>query len=226
MEPKPKSLTLRIVRLIAGVVVLLAGAAGCGSGNTPSSSSTTTSAAKQPATFAETVTLQPISGTVLVEVPGAGGSFERLASVRQVPVGTVVNATAGHVRLTVATPAPTHLRTGEFHGGIFAIEQPRADGGLAMLHLHDNLSRRTACRTTNGRQSQRILGLLRGTASGGFQTVGKFSAATVRGTEWGVRDRCDGTFTVVQEGEVVVVDFRTQKSVVLRTGQTFLAQAG
>jgi hypothetical protein len=217
---------MRVVRLGAGGLLLLVGQAGCGSAQSASGPAL---AAKPAATFAETVTLAPVSGTVTVEVPrnggSAGGSFAPLSSAREVPLGTVVNATAGKVRLTVATATPSQLRTGDFHGGIFEIGQPRAENGLAVLTIHDNLSRRTACRTTSGHLSQRILGLLRGTASSGFETVGKYSAATVRGTEWGVRDRCDGTFTVVQEGAVVVRDFRLRKNIDLRTGQTFLAGA-
>jgi hypothetical protein len=71
----------------------------------------------------------------------------------------------------------------------------------------------------------RILGLLRGTAKGRFRTVGRFSAATVRGTNWGVRDRCDGTLTVVRSGVVVVTDFRLHRSVIVRAGHTYLAKA-
>ena len=73
--------------------------------------------------------------------------------------------------------------------------------------------------------SQRILGLLRGSAKGRFRTTGRFSAATVRGTNWGVRDRCDGTLTVVRTGVVVVTDFRLHRSVIVHAGQTYLAKA-
>ena len=55
--------------------------------------------------------------------------------------------------------------------------------------------------------------------------MGRFSAATVLGTNWGVRDRCDGTLTVVREGVVSVRDFVQHKTVVVRTGQTYLAKA-
>ncbi|HUA06882.1 MAG TPA: hypothetical protein VMB27_23455, partial [Solirubrobacteraceae bacterium] len=72
---------------------------------------------------------------------------------------------------------------------------------------------------------KRILGLLRGSAKGHFRTVGRFSAATVLGTKWGVRDRCDGTLTVVSEGAVSVQDFVLHKTVIVRTGQTYLAKA-
>jgi hypothetical protein len=71
-----------------------------------------------------------------------------------------------------------------------------------------------------------VLGLLRGTAKGRFRTTGRFAAATVRGTDWGVRDRCDGTLTVVRRGVVVVRDFRRHRTVVVRAGQTYLAKAG
>ena len=71
----------------------------------------------------------------------------------------------------------------------------------------------------------RVLGLLRGTAKGRFRTTGRFAAATVRGTDWGVRDRCDGTLTVVRRGVVAVRDFRLHKTVIVRAGQTYLAKA-
>jgi hypothetical protein len=43
--------------------------------------------------------------------------------------------------------------------------------------------------------------------------------------KWGVRDRCDGTVTVVEEGAVIVDDFVLHRTVVARTGQTYLAKA-
>lgn len=225
-----QSVKTRVTRVGAGALVLALGQAGCGGGQTAKHPAQT---AAQPATFAQTVELRPVSGKVLVAVPPPGGNaggqkFVPLSAAREVAIGSVVDTTSGRVRLTVATAPPTKLRSGEFHGGIFAIGQPSSDGGLAVLTIRDNRSRRTSCSTTHGRKSKskRILGLLRGTASEGFQTVGKFSAATVRGTEWGVRNRCDGTFTVVQEGEVVVHEFRPNRSIVLHTGQTFLASAG
>ena len=70
-----------------------------------------------------------------------------------------------------------------------------------------------------------MLGLLRGVAKGRFRTTGRFSAATVRGTDWGVRDRCDGTLTVVRQGVVLVTDFRLHTTVAVRAGQTYLAKA-
>ena len=180
--------------------------------------------------FAKTVVLIPVTGTVLIRVPGARRGFVRLAGAPTVVmVGTVVDATAGRVRLTSADPGPTppQLQTGQFFRGIFRVEQSRTGGGLVNLVLRDNLNR-SLCTPGAARAAavnQRVLGLLRGTAKGRFRTTGRFAAATVRGTDWGVRDRCDGTLTLVRDGVVVVRDFRLRKNVVVRAGHTYLAKA-
>ena len=182
-------------------------------------------------TFAKTVVLTAISGKVSIRVPGAPYGFVRLAGVPTlVPVGTMVDTTAGRVRLTSADPGPKPavLQTGQFFRGIFRIDQSRSAGGLVNLVIRDNLTR-SACGATapahTAALNSRVLGLLRGTAKGRFRTAGRFAAATVRGTDWGVRDRCDGTLTVVRTGVVVVSDFRLHKNVIVRAGQTYLAKA-
>ena len=174
--------------------------------------------------------LAPVSGKVLVRPPGAA-AFTPLSALRAVPVGTLVDTTAGRVRLTSANPAPGGVQSGQFFQGNFQIRQPASGGGLVSLVLRDASARQVACRPAPARLarvaavSKRILGLLRGTAKGHFRTVGRFSAATVLGTQWGVRDRCDGTLTVVTEGAVSVQNFVTHKTVTVRTGQTYLAKA-
>ena len=187
------------------------------------------SAAPPSPVFARSVVIAPVGGRVLVEVAGANSGFVRLTSPRAVPVGTVVDTTAGTVRLTSANPN-RQIQSGRFFRGIFRIEQRRSAGGLVNLAIRDNLAR-SACATTattarSAAVNPKVLGLLRGTAKGRFRTTGRFAAATVRGTDWGVRDRCDGTLTVVRRGVVVVRDFRLRKSVIVRAGQTYLAKAG
>lgn len=178
--------------------------------------------------FARTVVLAPVSGRVLVDVAGAPGGFVRLTSPLAVPVGTLVDTTAGTVKLTSANQY-RRTQSGRFFRGIFRVEQSRTGGGLVNLVIRDNLSR-SACASgaalaRGAAVNRRILGLLRGTAKGRFRTAGRFAAATVRGTDWGVRDRCDGTLTVVRRGVVVVRDFRLHKTVIVRAGQTYLAKA-
>jgi hypothetical protein len=210
----------------AVAVACLTGTA-CSGGSTPSGS---VAQARPPApTFARTVVLAPVGGKVLIEMPGAARGFVRLATARTVPVGTVVDTTAGTVSLTSANPtstAPPARQTGRFFLGMFRIEQGRTGGGLVDLVIRDETQ--GACATSGARGAavnRRVLGLLRGSARGRFRTTGRFAAATVRGTDWGVRDRCDGTLTVVRTGVVAVLDFRLHKTVLVRAGQTYLAEA-
>ena len=58
-----------------------------------------------------------------------------------------------------------------------------------------------------------------GDAKGSFRTSGRNAAATVRGTRWGVQDRCDGTLVAVQRGRVEVRDKVKRKTIILRAGQ-------
>lgn len=190
--------------------------------------STAAAAAAAPApTFADTVVVAPVSGRVLVRTPGAPYSM-RLTAARVVPVGTEIDTTAGRVTLTSANPQPGSVQSGQFFEGTFQVRQSRAGGGLVSLVLRDAITRQSGCKSSPAHAaalSKRLLGLLRGSAKGHFRTVGRFSAATVLGTNWGVRDRCDGTVTVVREGVVEVRDFVHHKTVVVRTGQTYLAMA-
>jgi hypothetical protein len=178
--------------------------------------------------FAKTVRLAPVSGTVLIRIPGARDLVE-LRSTETVPLGTVIDTRAGTVRLTSATAYPTKLQTGTFFLGRFRVIQERSLKGLTDLVIQDKL-KRSVCSTqgqqaTAAKLSARVLGLLRGKARGRFRTRGHLSAATVRGTEWGVRDRCDGTLTVVTRGVVAVRDFTLHKTVIVKTGHTYLAKA-
>jgi hypothetical protein len=207
----------------------LAAVAGCGSSGAVSTGAPQKPAgAHAPATFGHSVRLERVSGKVLVARPTVPGGFVALSASREVPLGTLVDTTAGNVRLTSATPPPTRYQSGQFHGGIFQIRQDRAERGLINLVIRDNVSRQSGCPHGSAggiAPSPRILGLLRGNASGRFRTTGRFAAATVLGTEWGVRDRCDGTLTVVTRGVVVVRDLQRQKNIIVHAGQSYLASA-
>jgi hypothetical protein len=209
--------------------------AGCGSASAPDPAAPTVNPAvatppvpARTPVFAKTVTIAPVSGAVLVRVPGAT-SFVHLTALETVPIGTVIDTRKGTVRLTSATAAPTKLQTGNFFLGSFQVRQQRSLRGLTDLVIQDKLNRSTCA--AQGQQaksaavSAKILGLLRGKAKGHFRTRGRFAAATVRGTEWGVRDRCDGTLTVVEKGVVSVRDFTLHKTVTVKAGQTYLARA-
>jgi hypothetical protein len=224
------SAAMRSVSLAVLGLACAVSQAGCGSAATSSRRAPTPGehhAAKRSPTFAVNVQLSPVSGKVLVEQ--AGARFMPLTATELVPLGSVVDTRAGVVRLTAAYPARGQGAVGEFQGGIFQVEQARGNAGLVDF-LIQNASSAATCggpprSTVRARLSARLLGLLLGSGTGRFRTDGQFSAATVRGTKWGVRNRCDGTLTIVREGVVAVTDFVTHKTIVLHTGQRFLAKA-
>ena len=114
--------------------------AGCASAD-PSGQAGTKYVAPPAPKFAQTVVLRPVSGRVLIHIPGGPSGFAALTTTRVVPVGTVVDTDAGRVSLTSATPAPAHLQTGQFFLGTFEVRQTRAGGALVSLVLRDNLAR-------------------------------------------------------------------------------------
>ena len=61
--------------------------------------------------------------------------------------------------------------------------------------------------------------------SGAFRTQGRFAAATIRGTTWDTDDSCAGTLVKVTKGAVTVSDLVKRKSVALKAGHQYLAQA-
>ena len=59
---------------------------------------------------------------------------------------------------------------------------------------------------------------------GNYRTVGNVSSATVSGTSWVTVDTCAGTLTKVLVGTVVVKDFTTGKTIVVKAGHSYLAK--
>jgi IPT/TIG domain-containing protein len=176
---------------------------------------------------------QPISGTVNFFLPAHTHLAEPLNQALSLPVGTIIDATHGTVRLTSATGTKGRLQSGDFGGGRFELLQDRRQGGLTELLLIDPAGLLASCPATAGRAqpaAKRLLPkadlvLLRATAKGRFETRGRYSSATVRGTTWTTSNRCDGTFTSVKHGLIVVDDFRRHRLILLRAGHSYLAKA-
>ena len=60
-------------------------------------------------------------------------------------------------------------------------------------------------------------------ARGRFRTVGGYGRGAGRGTEWAMRERCDGTVFQVFEGTVLVHDYRRRLSFEVPAGRCYLA---
>jgi hypothetical protein len=202
-----------------------------------------------PPVLGKTVNVNVVSGKVFVAVastanaslasnPGdateslsKGLKFVPLQEARQIPVGSILNTSAGVARVTTATASKGKLQFGDFGAGIFKLLQRRQQRGLTELDVMNAHSARQVCATLGKSAveakhlSSKVLGRITGSAHGRFTTRGQFSAATVRGTVWGVRNRCDGTLTRVTRGVVSVRDFTRRKTLTLVTGQSYLARA-
>jgi hypothetical protein len=160
------------------------------------------------------------AGAVRVKTPGGDG-FRSLADAASVPVGSVVDARDGTIALSSETASGT--QTGEFRGAIFEVRQSRAGGGMADLVLKGGSFAscgRTAKTVAHaaGKRRRAVRALWGKDRGGRFRTRGRDSVATVRGTEWKVVDRCDGTLTTVSEGAVSVRDLRTGRRTLVRAG--------
>jgi len=226
------------------------GGAGGVLGFAKSASGPATLATLPPPVLGKTVNVDVVSGKVFVSLPtgyvslagppletaieslSKGFHFVPLTEARQIPVGSTLETTGGVVAVATATATAGKTQSGEFGAGIFTLLQSRKQKGLTELDIVDNHSPSQVCstvgkkaRTASKHLSSKVLGRLTGTAHGGFTTRGQYSAATVRGTVWGVRNRCDGTLTKVTRGIVSVRDFRRRKTITLFTGQSYLAKA-
>jgi hypothetical protein len=73
--------------------------------------------------------------------------------------------------------------------------------------------------------SSKTLQLLKVSGYGKFRTTGRYSSATVRGTIYTVADKCNGTLTRVIRDTVLVEDFVRHKTILLHSGQSYLARA-
>lgn len=173
----------------------------------------------------EAVVVGAERGVVKVKVRGTDG-YSTLGPGSAVPVGSVVDATRGTVRLTTAVGDGS--QDALLRGARFEVRQER--GGMTDLVLRGGdfsscgrTVARSAARGHRNRAPRRSLWAK--DAGGRFRTHGRNSVATVRGTEWITTDTCRGTTTRVRSGAVAVRDLRTGRSVLVRAGHSHLARA-
>jgi hypothetical protein len=176
----------------------------------------TTSPGSPPATGVAT-------GTVLV----AGKPY----TSGPIPPGATINVTKGQVYLTTGT-GHVHL----FGSGVSAEFKllNGSSGGKRVVVIDLVGGKFAVCGTTKGRRTTagvtRATGKtttirqLWGNGKGNFETLGRYAAATVRGTYWLTRDRCDGTLVIVKRGIVAVYDKLHRKTVLVRAGHSFVAR--
>ena len=189
-----------------------------------------TAAAPPPPQLGVNGNVAPISGTVLVRLPGTA-IFVPLTSIRQIPFGTVIEATNGKV--TVTTRAPNGvIQTITYSQGEFKLTQGHNGLVVATLvggsfagcptaaeRLH--IARATAAKA----KPKHVVRKLWSEGHGRYSTKGNYAAGAVLGTRWLTEDLCEGTLIRVVTDKVAVTNLVNHHHVVVKAGHSYLAKA-
>jgi hypothetical protein len=180
----------------------------------------------------KTLGVAAVQGTVTATSPS--GSPLDLAAAKIVPTGTIIDARAGTVELKTALDAKGATQTGHFWGAMFEVRQSATGNGMVGLFLRGGdfagckaTNKATARAATARRKSSKkkpSRSLWGSDDHGRFQTRGRGSVATVRGTRWLTQDTCAGTLTRVVAGAVAVRDQRSGHTTVVTRGHQHLAR--
>ena len=206
--------------------------------------------APPPPVLGKAVNVAPVTGHVFILLPpgkslGAGDrgalakgqGFVPLTEARQIPTGSEIDALHGSLTMTSNTGKVGKTQTATLAGGVFKLTQARKGitKGLTTFKLIESafhgapsygLCKPAASgdEATIAKVSTRTLQLLKVSGHGKFQTSGRYSSATVRGTIYTVADKCNGTLTHVIRDTVLVDDFVRHTKILLRAGQSYLAK--
>ncbi|HWH44281.1 MAG TPA: hypothetical protein VNT32_06090 [Thermoleophilaceae bacterium] len=174
----------------------------------------------------ETVVVEALAGVVTVMLPGSADATP-LEEAREIPVGSVVNAAGGRLRLTSARNATGAVQSAEFRGASFKVRYGRGARmtPITELVLRDEPAGCASSRARSRRAAASRKGrALWGNGKGRFRTRGRYSSATVRGTTWITQEVCAGTVVKVRRGKVAVRDFSLGRTVLVRSGRSYLAR--
>jgi sugar lactone lactonase YvrE len=166
-----------------------------------------------------------VSGTVLVRVPSTG-TFVKLTSATEIPVGSQLDTKRGTLKLTVALRKAGGTASAQLSGGRFLFGQKTGSGKLRTdLALKGGSFKGCPAPGKGGSARRRTIRFLKAKATGKFNVIGRHSSGVERGTTWTTKDTCDATTTSVKAGSVAVRDFAKRKTIVVRAGHTYTARA-
>ena len=172
-------------------------------------------AALAPPILASSADLSPVSGRVLIKLPGRS-TFTPLLNAINVPLGSTIDVTHGVVTLTVALPGGG-TQTGQFYGGEFILTQTAkgmtiatlTGGSYAGCPAAPKPTRHTGAALIAAAKKKpgTVIRQLWGNAHGNYTTRGRYGSAAVSGTIWLTQDRCDGTYVRVTKDNVIVIAY-------------------
>ena len=172
-----------------------------------------------------TVNVLPVVQPVFVKEPGQS-KFVPLTQPSQIRVGSIIDTRKGRVRITIDN-GRGGLDTADFYQGVFKLLQQKPPSALATMQLFGGRFKGCAkaprVKISANRKTRSVRHLW-GSGKGKFRTAGRFSSATIRGTQWLTDDRCDGTLVRVKQGKVAVRDFVKKKTVIVKAGKRYFAR--
>jgi IPT/TIG domain-containing protein len=189
-----------------------------------------TTAAPPPPKFGVSGNVAPVSGTVLVRLPGTS-IFVPLTTIRQIPFGTIINATNG--RVTVTTRAPNGaIQTITYSQGEFKLTQDRngfvvatlvggSFAGCPTAAERSHIARASAAKA----KSKHVVRKLWSEGHGRYSTKGNYAAGAVLGTRWLTEDLCEGTLIRVVTDRVAVTNLVNHHHLTVKAGHSYLAKA-
>ena len=167
--------------------------------------------------------LGPESGDVSVKQAGTD-EYASLEAGTPVPVGSIVDATAGTVRL-IAQTSNASTQDVVLRGAKFEVRQAKDGSGVTEFVLKGEDF--GTCRQGADRRVQEAQAAPLALGERPRRQVPHPRAATASrpsaGTTWRVTDTCAGTTTTVYSGSVVVREARSGRSYVVRKGRHHLA---
>jgi hypothetical protein len=189
-----------------------------------------------PAVVGHSIAVAPNSGKIAVQPLGMA-SARPLAQEDLVPTGSKVDATDGHIAITVATSANGHQKTADVYSGPFTVTQgktgqpftdfrvpqptgcptttKRAVASAAVAHATPLAS---AAKKKKKKKKKRVWVSEKG---GHWKTSTGSSSASAVGTKWLTETYCDSTRVAVERGIVSVRDKVRHKTVRLKAGQSY-----
>jgi hypothetical protein len=172
----------------------------------------------------------PVSGRVRVKLPGSS-SFVPLTSLRNIPFGTIIDATQGKVTVTTVGPHGA-IQAMTFFEGQFKLIQGR--NGMAIAELTGGNF--AVCPTARERahvaiasskhaSPKHVVRKLWAEGHGSYSTKGNYAAGAVLGTRWLTEDLCDGTLIHVATDKVAVTNLVNHRHKTIKAGKSYLAKA-
>jgi hypothetical protein len=174
-----------------------------------------------PVSAADCAKLCPNGCSVRARFPGSA-AFLTVSSPAQIPIGAVIDARSGAIRVTTAGVAGKP-QTGIFHGGVFKVAQAkgRAMTEVTLSEALARCPRRPATRAAASPTKRDLWSNVRGQ----FRTRGRYAVGTALAAKWLTRDQCAGTLVQVAEHSAAVRDLARGRTFRVRAGHSYLARS-